>query len=371
MDPKKDAFRRCIAPDAWPESDRRAWENCLTPGDLLEVSGAGASWAPHTRAKIAKGYGRWLTWLSTKGLLDSAIAPGDRVDRQRVAAYVAELSLLNAPYTVVARVQELYLILTALAPEQDWTWIRRIERRLRTTARSVRNKRKRLVSSEQLFSFGLELMAQAESDAGGTPLQRAVRYRDGLMISLLAARPLRRRNFCSIEVGRHLICEGDTYWLRFGADETKNHSPIEAPVPLALTAMLEHYLTHYRPLLVERNGRWNRGVRAETATKQRLWVSEDGSAMTEIAIYFRIRRATKAKFGHVINPHLFRDSAATSIAVEDPESAHITRSILGHGTLRTSEQYYNHAQSREALRHYQRRILELRKRHTASAERLD
>jgi len=53
-------------------------------------------------------------------------------------------------------VQELYLAMAALAPEQDWTWIRKIERRLRTTARSVRNKRIRLVSSEQLLSLGLE-----------------------------------------------------------------------------------------------------------------------------------------------------------------------------------------------------------------------
>jgi hypothetical protein len=77
------------------------------------------------------------------------------------------------------------------------------------------------------------------------------------------------------------------------------------------------------------------------------------------------RRPTRAKFGHMINPHLFRDSAATSIAIEDPKRAYITRSIPGHGTLRTSEQYYNHAQSREALRQYQRRILELRRRHTS------
>jgi site-specific recombinase XerD len=332
---------------------------------LLEAGGAGAAWAPSTRAKIAKGYGRWLTWLSTKNLLDAAIAPGDRADRQRVSEYIGELSLLNAPYTVVARVQELYLALTALAPEHDWTWISRIECRLRRTARSVRNKRKRLISSEQLFSLGLELMARAESGAGGTPLQRAVRYRDGLMISLLAARPLRRRNFCSIEVGRHLICEGGTYWLRFGADETKTRSPIEAPVPQVLTEKLERYLTHFRPLLMKRTGRWNRGVPAQHRQNSALWVSEDGSAMTEIAIYFRIARATRAKFGHEVNPHLFRDSAATSIAVEDPASVQITRSILGHGTLRTSEQFYNHAQSLEALRQYQRRILELRRRHTA------
>jgi site-specific recombinase XerD len=183
------------------------------------------------------------------------------------------------------------------------------------------------------------------------------------MISLLAARPLRRRNFRSMQIGRHLIWEGGTYWLRFGADETKTHSPIEAPVPEALTAKLKRYLSHFRPLLAERNGRWNRGGRAQDRQAFALWVSKDGSAMTEIAIYFRISKVTRARFGHVINPHLFRDSAATSIAVEDPESVHITRSILGHGTLLTSEQHYNHAQSLEALRQYQRRILELRRRH--------
>ena len=364
MDPKKDPFRRCISPDSWPELDRQAWANCLRAGDLLEGGGAGASWAPHTQAKIAKGYGRWLTWLVTKNLLDPAIAPGDRVDRQRVSEYMAELNSLNAPYTLVARVQELYLAMAALAPEQDWTWIRTIERRLRTTARSVRNKRKRLVSSEQLLSLGLALMAEAESRTGGTPLQRAVRYRDGLMISLLAARPLRRRNFCSIAIGRHLICEGGTYWLQFGADETKTRIPIEAPVPQALTEKLQRYLTHFRPLLAQRIGRWNRGAHAQDRQTCALWVSEDGSAMTEIAIYFRIARTTRAKFGHAINPHLFRDSAATSVAVEDPESVHITRSILGQGTLRASEQHYNHAQSLEALRQYQQWILELRRRHT-------
>ncbi len=83
--------------------------------------------------------------------------------------------------------------------------------------------------------------------------------------------------------------------------------------------------------------------------------------MTEIAIYFRIMKLTRAKFGHVVNPHLFRDSAATSIAIADPEHVLITRSILGHSTLRTSERYYNHAQAREALQRYQKRILQLRK----------
>jgi integrase len=68
------------------------------------------------------------------------------------------------------------------------------------------------------------------------------------------------------------------------------------------------------------------------------------------AIYERLVRVTRARFGHALTPHLFRDCAATSIALADPEHVYITRSIVGHTTLETSERYYNHAQSREAMR---------------------
>lgn len=85
-----------------------------------------------------------------------------------------------------------------------------------------------------------------------------------------------------------------------------------------------------------------------------------GAAMTEIGIYFAISELTKKRFGHVVNPHLFRDCAATSITIEDPEHVHIVRSVLGHASLQTSERYYIHAQTLEASRRYQRRILELR-----------
>jgi len=36
------------------------------------------------------------------------------------------------------------------------------------------------------------------------------------------------------------------------------------------------------------------------------------------SIYIRITTRTRDGFGRAINPHLFRDCAATSIAIEDP-----------------------------------------------------
>jgi hypothetical protein len=324
---------------------------------MLEPGGGAAHWAQHTRNKVAKGYGRWTTWLISNGLLDPLASPADRVTPDRVARYVADLRKLNAPYSVLARVQELYQIMVVMVPERDWTWIRRMETRVRHTAVPSRNKRERVVAVEKLLGFGLVLMAKTEGAKGGTALKRAIQFRDGLMVSLLAARPLRRRNFAAIEIGRHLIRQGDLYVLRFEAEETKTHQPTEAPFPVDLVPNLERYLSHYRPFLLARTGRWSKG--SDVASRA-LWISMDGSAMTEIAIYFRIMKLTRAKFGHVVNMHLFRDCAATSIATEDPGHVLITKSVLDHATLRTSERNYNHARSREAMRRHQAPILRLR-----------
>ena len=358
MHPRKDPARRCLKPDLWPEADRRAWEAAQHQGDVLEPGGAAAGWAPYTRTKIEKGYGRWLTWLIGKSLLDPLASPAERVTPDRVAQYVAELRQLNAPYSVLARVQELYQAMVVMSPEKDWTWIRRIETRVRHTVVPSRNKRERVVPVEKLYAFGLDLMAKAEGPKGGTALERAVRYRDGLMICLLAARPLRRRNFAAIEIGRHLVQLGDGFRIQFAPNETKTHQPIEVPFPLDLVSSLGRYLSHFRPFLLARTGRWSR---ASDGAANALWVSMDGSAMTEIAIYFRIMKLTRAKFGHVVNMHLFRDCAATSTAIEDPKHAHINKSILGHATLRSSERYYNHARTLEAMRRHQAQILRLRR----------
>jgi len=221
----------------------------------------------------------------------------------------------------------------------------------------VRGKRQRMVPSESLLSYGAELMVTAEDLATGSLLKRACRFRDGLMIAVLAARPLRRRNFTRIEIDRHLVQVDGAYQLRFEGSETKTGEPIETPFPIALVPQLERYLTEFRPFLLGRTGR--ESERSLSASS--LWISVHGVAMTEIGIYFAISQLTRKRFGHVVSPHMFRDSAATSIAIEDPEHVHIVRSVLGHSSLESGERHYIQARMLEASRRYQQRILELRR----------
>jgi len=66
--------------------------------------------------------------------------------------------------------------------------------------------------------------------------------------------------------------------------------------------------------------------------------------------------------GRAINPHLFRDCVATSIAIEDPRHIGIAWRLLGHRSPSTTEMYYNQARSVEASRRLQGYLLSLRSR---------
>jgi integrase len=361
VDPKKDPARRCLKVEAWPEPDRRAWAAALQEGSIFEVAGRAAGWALRTRKKVAVAYGRWLTWLSRTGNLDPAAAPGDRVTPAHVGRYIADLQAAdNSPYTVLGRVRDLANAMKATAADQDWGWLYRVARRLRRRVRSVRNKRARVVHSLELWQFGLGLMDEADGSLGGAALQRATSYRTGLMIALLAARPLRRANFSSIEIGRHLVKERDRYSLRFDGSETKTGAPIDDLIPTALNPYLERYLSHYRRYLVGRTGGWKNRLPDLREPGMHLWVSNYASAMSEGAIYQQIGNLTRARFGHALNPHLFRDCAATSMAMDDPAHVHIVKAVLGHSSLRTSEKYYMHAQSHEAIQRHQLHVTSLR-----------
>jgi site-specific recombinase XerD len=181
------------------------------------------------------------------------------------------------------------------------------------------------------------------------PLQAEVQYRDGLMIALLAARPIRLKNLTAIEIGGHLISINKVYWLVIEALEVKNQRHIEVPIPEALTSHIDDYLSNHRLRLLQ-------GKESE-----RFWISRFGGELTCNSIRRQIKLHTEAAFGKPINPHLFRDCAATSIAIHDPEHVWITANILGHNTLATAQKYYDQSRMLEAARHYQSTMTKLRR----------
>jgi integrase/recombinase XerD len=200
-----------------------------------------------------------------------------------------------------------------------------------------------------LAQLGKRLMQQAESSVR-PPLSRATLFRDGLMIALLAYRPLRLSNLAMIKIGRHLIPQTAAYRLYFSGSEMKGKQPFDAMIPPALVPDLDRYIDHYRPILLTRGGRQDPPV------TDYLWISDISTPLDPKSIPQRIKKHTRAAFGKHIWPHLFRDCAATSIAVEDPSNARSIKDILVHRRLATSEKHYNQARGLEASRRYQRLV---------------
>jgi integrase len=184
-----------------------------------------------------------------------------------------------------------------------------------------------------------------------TTLSRFKAYRDGLMIGLLASRPLRLRNLVGLILDRTLVPRGDVWWIQIPAFETKTKTAIEVPWPDKLVTHLEVYLADHRSGVAAL-----RGSPAGTASDA-LWLSMYGSPITDNGIYDCIVARTREGLGQSINPHLFRDCAATSVAIDDPAHIGIASRLLGHRSASTTERYYNQAQNVEASRRMQKSLL--------------
>jgi integrase/recombinase XerD len=264
-----------------------------------------------------------------------------RITPERVRRYVEALTLIgNSSQTILARLQELGEVAKVMNPNRDWSFINRMASKVRSRHRSARNKTHLRLSNE-LVDLGFTLIHGAEDlDGPGA----AITYRDGLMIGFLAMIPLRPRNLADLVLGKTLIREGAAWIVAFGQDDTKTHAPFEIGLPDFLRTPVETYLDKHRPILMARHGRWARP--AEGA----LWVSMDGSPMTQIAMYDRIRARTKEQFGVAINPHLFRDAAATTMAIADPEHVRLAAPLLGHRSFATTERYYRQSRAQKAHR---------------------
>lgn len=211
---RKDPARRSLKLEEWPPVDRAAWNRARAPGDVLEPGSGGL--ASHWRSKSAESfeqsYGRFLGFLDRGGLLYESTAPAARLSPALLSRHLDELRTLNnAPVTLLVQVRHLHLGLKTMFPEQNWDWMRRVIRNLSYLAEPTRDKRARVVPIQELFDYGLELMAKAEAPSAGTAFNRALLYRDGLMIAMLAARPFRESNFASIIIGTHLVKRGVTY----------------------------------------------------------------------------------------------------------------------------------------------------------------
>jgi integrase/recombinase XerD len=343
--------RRCLRLDEWPPADREAWEAAHRRGGLLDDDGLAVEWAPPTNMSIAGAYGRFLWFLSEREDFVWDENPATRITRTRVEAYVAALRPRNRSSTVAAYLLQLLRAAAVMAPDTDWGWLRHICAGLRRIATPSRDDRARLVSAGSLIELANELMQRGEG-SNGTTRQRALWFRDGLLIAVLCVCAPRARNLAGTMIGINLQRRGDEWWVCYQHTETKNHHPFEAPLPSVLNHPIDRYLTHHRPRLAVRS--------AVPGGGEALWLSFRGRPLTPKQIGQLVSAITRRELGQAMNPHLFRKVIPTELAIRDPEHVGAAQALLGHTDYSTTQQFYNVARALDAARLYQRMLSSLR-----------
>jgi len=336
--------RACLKLEFWPAEDRKRWELALEPGDYFDdTKGARANHSQKSNEKAEKGYGRFLTYLHHYDRDALKLLPEERITKERIKAYVAHLQEIgNSTQTLLGRLQELLEVAKVMDPQKDWSFINDRASRVRAQHKPVRDK-KDIKLTDELLALGLKLMDEANAYEG---LEAAILFRDGLMIAFLALVPVRRRNLADLILNENLVAIDGGWLVLYDETETKTHEPHEVLLPGILNEALQTYLTIHRPYLLAREGRWT------SDPKNAVWISKDGSAMTQIAIYDRVCASTKDEFGKAMSIHAFRYAAATTLAIADPVHVRIAAPLLGHRTFSTTEAYYQQAQTLEAHRDY-------------------
>ena len=285
-------------------------------------------------------YSHWLNHITLNHPDLLPLMPAARIRPDTLAGWLAILDRTVASCTRRMRAVDLLVIARAMDPDGDWRFLERAVRALAARAVPSRNKEPRLRSSAVLVELGFALMRKATALPVRRRARAATLHRNGLMIALLALRPMRLRNLAGLELGRTLH-QGPAGWcITIPADETKTHRGIEVGWPPDLVEELAIYLAHHRPVLL------HGGV------AKALWVGAAGQALAEHTIRQTIIARTQAAFGVSISPHLFRDCAATTLAIEDPAHVGAAATILGHTSSRTTHKHYIQANTLTASRRH-------------------
>ena len=225
----------------WPAEDRLDWTRTRLGKGLDGRDNIAVGWSEPTTKKNEDGYGRYLAWLNRQGLLIEDEAVTERITLHRLPSYIAELKSHLSSVSVGTTIGALCSAARALRPDADWSWLSRRSTRLKLKAKPSREKRHAMQHTLDLYRFGKWLMDNADRGKGRT-VHAAQRYQSGMIVALLAARPLRIRNFQAITIGELLRWDGRRYWLVFSTDATKMRRPIEEPLPDDLIPYLEAFL---------------------------------------------------------------------------------------------------------------------------------
>jgi hypothetical protein len=178
-------------------------------------------------------------------------------------------------------------------------------------------------------------------------VRHAVEVEIALAIEFLTVAPVRCANLAAIHLERNLIRIGSgkaaQMHLYFPADAVKNETELEFTLPSSTRALIELYLSKFRPKLVR-------------ARNDSLFPGEAEEPKQAALLSSQIAKTVEREIGMRLTAHQFRHLAGFLYLKANPGGHEVVRRLLGHRSIETTIRFYAGMEISEAIRHYDRHI---------------
>jgi site-specific recombinase XerD len=182
------------------------------------------------------------------------------------------------------------------------------------------------------------------------PRRCALAAQTAVAIEILLMAPLRIDNLVGLDIERHLIRTGGGLQIVVPENEVKNDVELHHPLPDESVAIIQRYITEFRPLLAP-------------AGNSMLFPGQGTKSKTQGSMRQQITRAIARHTGLKMHPHLFRHATAKIFLDKHPGQYEVVRQVLGHRSLETTTQFYAGGEGVAANRHFDGVILGIRRNH--------
>ena len=237
----------------WPAADRALWDSLFTEGNPLDDRGPLVHLRQTSRETLQLRYGRWLKWLANDRPEVLARPPLERASLDLLKDWLRALAH-TAPMTQLMFVDGVLRIMSAAAPERDWSAQKALKARLKRAAGrgNPRRKQGRILSSRALLDAA-ELLADVAKTRPEGGLTRATAQRDAAMVGLLALLPMRRRSLASLRLGESVFVTEDRIIIALPGEHDEDRVSVGGRGPAESGVFLRPYLAEGRPILAERS----------------------------------------------------------------------------------------------------------------------
>lgn len=217
----------------------------------------------------------------------------------------------------------------------------------RMTAKNERQIRTALTPAcdEALLALPQARMEVARRMQAESPRQAATIAMRAVAIGLLLHIPLRLANVAGLRLDQHLQRADPTQptysAILIPAEEVKNGRPLTLPVPEAVNALLEEWVTVFRPLIA-----------APDCVYLFPGMGTGNRPVTHQGLREAIARETSQYAGVRLTPHQFRHLAAVRYLRAYPGCYELVRQLLGHADLQTTTRSYCSQEDQRAVELY-------------------